>query len=46
MASTAYRDLNGKVTTDGLQPDYSVPFDSVSVQAGKDIQLEKALSLF
>lgn len=28
-----------------LKPDYEVPFDTLAIRAGRDPQLEKALSL-
>ena len=40
-----YRFIDGKEYPFGLPPDYEVPFDTVAIHAGRDPQLEKALTL-
>ncbi|MET0392977.1 MAG: S41 family peptidase [Chitinophagaceae bacterium] len=40
-----FRSPDGTEPIWGLKPDYEVPFDTLAIQAGRDPQLEKALSL-
>ena len=45
MSCGVFRNPDGSDTYWGLKPDYLVPFDTTAIQAGRDPQLEKALSL-
>jgi carboxyl-terminal processing protease len=45
MSAGRFRLPDGTEPIWGLKPDYEVPFDTMAIQAGRDPQLEKALTL-